>query len=187
MRRAGFRLLQEQEFRFLAIMADKRFLVDHVRFMKTEIMRKGKPDYRYNPNEIYDNLVTKLLGNMQHKASEYFIHFASRGSSDRTNALRTALETGKVKTLAKWGLPDSLVSHVVDTPCSKEPCLQAADYCLWALQRLMERGEERYLNLLAPKVSLIIDQHDRSKGAYGTFYTRKKPLNRAAWEERERI
>jgi len=50
-----------------------------------------------------------------------------------------------------------------------------ADYCLWALQRLYTRGEDRFLSLIWPKVSLIVDADDTSEKPYGTYHTRKRP------------
>lgn len=37
-------------------------------------------------------------------------------------------------------------------PASSDPCLQAADYCTWAVQREWERGDAAYLNLLRSKL-----------------------------------
>jgi len=57
-----------------------------------------------------------------------------------------------------------------------EPCLQACDYFLWALQRYYERNESRYIELMWPKVGEIHDldvEHGTKRGA---FYTQKKPL-----------
>jgi len=56
------------------------------------------------------------------------------------------------------------------------PALQAIDYCLWSLQRLFERGEERYLELLWPVFRLVIDMDDTRTAQYGTNYTQKQPL-----------
>ena len=37
-------------------------------------------------------------------------------------------------------------------PAAVEPCLQAADYCCWAIQRKWERGDFRSYDLLRPKI-----------------------------------
>ena len=57
----------------------------------------------------------------------------------------------------------------------EHPCLQLADYCLWALQRCYERHEERFLNALWPKVSLVHDVDDPGGKGYGSYLTRQGP------------
>jgi len=39
-------------------------------------------------------------------------------------------------------------------PAHQHAGLQVADYCLWALQRLFAKGEDRFLSLIWPKVGL---------------------------------
>ena len=66
-------------------------------------------------------------------------------------------------------------------------CLQAADYFLWALQRLYERGEDRYLGVLWDRFRLVVDIDDTRGTEYGAYYTQKRPLNAAALKWREGI
>jgi hypothetical protein len=42
---------------------------------------------------------------------------------------------------------------------------------LWALQRLLERGEDRYFKYLAPAFRLVIDRDDTRQQGYGEYYT----------------
>ena len=58
----------------------------------------------------------------------------------------------------------------------KVPGLQATDYFLWSLQRLWERGDERYLRLLWPAVGLVHDVDDKRLAQYGVYYTQKNPV-----------
>ena len=51
------------------------------------------------------------------------------------------------------------------------------DYCLWALQRMVERREDRYYNLIADKFRLVLDRDDCRKNAFGVYYTRRAPLS----------
>jgi hypothetical protein len=53
--------------------------------------------------------------------------------------------------------------------------LQVADYCLWAVQRLFSKNEDRYLGLIWPKVALLVDADDTSEASYGTYHSRKRP------------
>lgn len=68
---------------------------------------------------------------------------------------------------------DSVVWGRLSSYPREQPCLQIADYCLWALQRCYERQEARFLNAIWEKVSLIRDMDDPNSKEYGTFLTRK--------------
>ncbi|HQK77678.1 MAG TPA: hypothetical protein PKZ25_15895, partial [Candidatus Hydrogenedentes bacterium] len=54
-RREVFRLLSQCELRFYAVVRDKRALVKSVKQRN-----RSDPAYRYNQNEQYDNLVSKI-------------------------------------------------------------------------------------------------------------------------------
>ena len=143
------------------------------------------PEYRYNPNELYDYLVRRLFRDRLHKEKEYIICFARRGRSDRTEALKLALEQARERFYQKWGIKsESVIQVVVGRP---EECagLQAVDYFLWALQRFYERREERYLRYLWPAFRLVHDVDDTRRARYGEYYSQKKPLTLAALQERK--
>ena len=53
------------------------------------------------------------------------------------------------------------------------------DYFLWAIQRCFEKGEHRYLDLIWPKVGLILDRDDMRKSGAGEYFPRKRPIRRA--------
>jgi len=63
--------------------------------------------------------------------------------------------------------------------------LQAVDYFLWSVQRLFERGEGRFISLLWPSCSLVIDLDDTRFARYGTYYDKKRPLTFAAMNGRK--
>lgn len=50
-------------------------------------------------------------------------------------------------------LEHSTVFHLAKT----DPCLQAADYCAWAIQRKYERGDARSYDLIGDKISSEFD------------------------------
>jgi hypothetical protein len=52
--------------------------------------------------------------------------------------------------------------------------LQAVDYCLWALQRFYARGEEEYLRMLWPSVSMIHEMDSKTGKKRGETYAKKK-------------
>jgi hypothetical protein len=179
-RREVFSLIRRHGIRFSAIVRDKLSVLAYVRRRN-----ESDPKYRYRPEELYDFMVRRLFKERLHKHRAYRVCFARRGQSNRTEALSFALETTRREFAAKRGVAGVSKIEVVPTSPLQEPALQAADYFLWALQRTFERHEDRFLQLLWPQFSLVLDADDtRSKG-YGSYYTKRKPLTAAALKEAE--
>ncbi len=174
-RRDVFKMLSGLDLRFFAVVRDKWKVLDYVR-------QRNQTDasYRYNPNELYDYLVRNLFRDRLQRDDEYVIQFAKRGKSDRTAALLKALESARRRFAERWGKTSNAPIKVI--PCSSQESagLQAVDYFLWSLQRLYERREDRFLNLLWPAVRLVRDLDDTRTNKYGEYYTQKKPLSLAA-------
>ena len=175
-RKEVFTLLRNSEgLGYFAVVADKWRVLEYVRQQN-----ERNSVYRYHPNELYDYLTRRLFKNLLHKDGGYEIMFAKRGTSDRTEALRYALETARERFAKQWNVMSSAPMHVSAATPVDNAGLQAVDYFTWALQRLYERGEERYLMYLWPAVHLIQDIDDKRKAGYGMYYTQKKPLTAAA-------
>ncbi len=122
--------------------------------------------------DIYYDLVKRLFKNLLHKHDENKIIFASRGKSDRHLALNGALERAKknfeiTNSRSIQYPPTSITS----TSPSASAGLQIIDYYLWALQRLYERGEDRFFQLLANQYRLIMDLDDKRNRPYGEWYS----------------
>ena len=180
-RREVFRLLRDtQGLRFFAVVADKWHVLDYVRQQN-----ESNPDYRYHPNELYDYLIPRLFKERLHQSSEYHITFSKRGKSDRTAALRQALQIARDRFAKQHNVISNASLQVSEAKPKAQASLQAVDYFIWALQRLYERGEERYVNYLRHTFRLVQDIDDRRKAGYGVYYTQKKPLNAAALEWRQ--
>jgi hypothetical protein len=163
-----FELLCGLDFKFFAVIKDMRAVKRYV-----ENRNRMHADYRYKPNELYDLTVRMLFKQRLHKHERYEITFARRGRSDRTKTLRDELEKTRLRFLEEHGKDHTPEIVVRPAHTWEEPCLQAADYCLWALQRCYERHEARFLHALWDKVSLIHDVDDPEGKAYGTFFSRK--------------
>ena len=175
-RRDVFRILRDTEgLRFFAVVADKWRVLDYVRQRN-----ESTSDYRYHPNELYDYLIGRLFKERLHQSSRYHIIFSKRGQSNRTAALRQALETAQNRfTKQQNATGDASLKVSVSTP-KAQGGLQAVDYFVWALQRLYERGEDRYVKYLWRAFRIVHDIDDRRAAGYGVYYTQKKPLNAAA-------
>ncbi len=174
-RREVFKLLMNHSMRFFAVVRDKRQVVASVRQRNERSAR-----YRYNPNELYDSLVSRLFKDRLHKDDGYHIRFAKRGTSDRTAALNKALEKARRNFEQKWGIASDAPIRVTATTPKNCAGLQAVDYFLWALQRFYERGEDRYLEFVWPSVSLVHDVDDTRQAKYGIYYTQRRPLTKEA-------
>lgn len=174
-RREVFKLLQQHELKFSAVVRDKQAVLDFVRSQN-----ERRAAYRYKPDELYDHAVRRLFKERLHKHDGYSIRFAIRGNSHRTAAFRAALERARDRFARERGLTITSKLDVKACRPTDEPALQAVDYFLWALQRTFEKRENRYLELLWPQCSLVIDVDDTRVAEYGEYYTRQKPLTAAA-------
>ena len=178
-RREVYQLLLTKNLRFYAVVRDKRSLATYV-----QQQNERAPGYRYRENEQYDLLVRELFRKLHHRADEINVCFAKRGNKSRSAALRKALAQAGEAFHRSVGFEHPAKNHVISssTP-AKSVGLQAVDYYLWALQRFYERREERFLELIWPQVGEIHDLDRVEGGKRGIFYTTRKPLNLAAFEE----
>lgn len=170
-RRDVFRLLMRHEIKFYAIIRDKAALATAVR-----LRNETDATYRYNENEVYDTLVSRLFRDRLHKADHHELVFARRGNKDRTHALSAALDKARANLFHKWGIKSDGPITVHAAYPREHGGLQAVDYFLWALQRLYERGEDRYLTVVWPKVRIVMDIDDQRNKGYGEWYRQTKPL-----------
>lgn len=169
-RREVFRVLERHDFSFYAVVRTMSAVARQV------IQRNAKdPTYRYRPTELYDSVMRRLFDKKLHTRPAFDVIFASRGKA-RTQALREHLLKAQAASRKAAGTYPDAVIHVRATPSHQQVGLQVADYCLWALQRLYTKGEDRFLSLIWPKVGLIVDADDTSEKPYGTYHTRKRPL-----------
>jgi len=74
-------------------------------------------------------------------------------------------------------LPHNQPVLVASGAPSESGGLQVTDYLLWALQRMIERGEARYLTSGASHFRLIMDLDDRRHQPYGEWYSDSNPLS----------
>ena len=178
-RRDVFALLMRHELRFFAVIRDKRRILRLVRDHNLK-----QPLYRYHPNQLYDRCVSRLFKERLHKDDAYRIVFAKRGTSDRTSSLSKALENARDNQRKSWGIEATAPIEVVASSPIVDPCLQATDYFLWALQRLFERKESRFWQFVWPKVSLVYDIDEVANNEYGEYYSQRNPLTLSAIEKK---
>lgn len=170
-RQAVFKMIRDNDVHFSAVVKDMRNVLHYAKRR-----RVSDDQYRYNRNELYDYTVRWLLKDRLHKSEAYRIVFANRGyKPGRTAALEGQIALARDRFLSKTGKSAVSRMEVVGAQTEEYAGLQIVDYCLWALQRLYERGEARYLEYIADKISLIVDIDDKQENEYGMYYTRKRP------------
>ena len=79
-------------------------------------------------------------------------------------ACAAALETNKGKAAFKLAFNNAIQQHDRNKkwttefrPSAADPCLQAVDYCAWAIQRRWEMGDPRSHNIIADKIQTEFD------------------------------
>ena len=136
--------------------------------------------------DCYQNCRRQIFRERLHQSSRYHITFSKRGNSDRSAALHQALQKAQDRFAKQRNIiSDATLQVSVATP-KEQASLQAVDYFVWALQRLYELGEDRYVTYLWPTVRMVHDIDDSREAGYGVYYTQKKPLNAAALEWRQK-
>jgi len=177
-RREMFNLLLKQDIEFHAVVRCKRKAMQTV----TNFLIMN-PNYRYSGNQFYDDLVRRLFRDKLHRHGHYEVTFATRGASDRTQALRKALESARNQYCKAQGIVYSSTFTINAMEPKDHAGLQVADYMLWSLQRLYEKGEDRFTELMWPKFHCVWDCDD-AREEEGMLYSAKKPLNAAILAER---
>jgi len=174
-RREVYSVLVRHDIRFFAVVRDKWRVLDYVRQRN-----EREPFHRYNQKELYDSPVRRLFRDRLHQRESYDIWFAKRWKSDRTEALSLALRAARQRFAERFGVRRDVEIRVL--PSTPKQChgLQVVDYMRWAVQRLYEKQEDRFLKFVWPLVRLVHDVDDTREAEYGTYYTKERPLTLAA-------
>jgi len=143
--------------------------------------RKSEAQFRIRfkaeENAFYDYLVSKLFENVLHTSTQNKVYFSKRRNKDRQKPLMLAVHEGVRLFEEKWKAKvDVSISMQAQSP-SGEPCLQAADYVLWAVQRAYAKGEMRFFNVIRDKVELLIDIFDTAKYPNSYYRKNKNPFD----------
>jgi len=140
-RREVFKLLPKFNAKVQVAIKRKEYLV------KTARLLKGRQT-KLSPDDVYDDLVKRLFKTGLHTAEKNRIVFARRGKV-RRRALEKAIRKAKINFEKKTGIRSESETAIFSAYPSQYAGLQVIDYYLWALQRMFERGEDRFFHLLA--------------------------------------
>lgn len=128
--------------------------------------------------EFYADLLSHLLkdkGNYE----KLVINIAERGSSTGNNNLEEALAQAHERHKKRRDSDYSAEIKFNVQRYSSEPLLAVVDYVLWTVQRIFERGETRFYDVLKSKIPTIIDLYDTAKyKGYQNYYGPRNPLTK---------
>lgn len=170
-RKAVFGLLSDFDIHVTVAFRRKLDLAQH---FKEQFEQTGK---KFNVNDIYDDLVMRIFRDKLHKADSNEIVFAQRGKSSRQKALTKAIVKAKGNFNKRYGLESNKPVKLISAKPDQFAGLQAIDYYLWALQRLLEKRQDRYFEYIIKHFSLVMDLDDHRNHDYGEWYSKANPLS----------
>lgn len=131
-----------------------------------------------NAEEFYADILSHLLKNKFQKYDRLVLNVAERGKSTSNANLMKSLKIATSRYLKKPNSkpPRCKMAFNIQTP-TREPLLNLADYCCWAVQRVFERGETRFYEHLIDRISLVVDLYDSDGyGFSSNHYKAAHPL-----------
>jgi hypothetical protein len=157
-----YKAIRNLKFKSEFIVARK----DEQRFRKIHLGKEGV---------FYNDLVTRLFESRMHIAQVTKIYYAIRGNKVRQAPLSDAIQASKLSFESRHETKVNTLVDVLPQAMTGEPCLQVADYMLWALQRAYNRGDVRYLDFVKPRVAFIWDTYDtRTPKKLNRYHSRNK-------------
>jgi hypothetical protein len=90
--------------------------------------------------------------------------------------LENAIKQGTRRFQQRWRTVTTTSITIQAQMPKGEPCLSVIDYLNWAVYRAFTRGEMRYYNTIADKVSLLVDLYDTAKYP-NNWYKRQNPFD----------
>jgi len=130
--------------------------------------------HKKRPNLFYDDMVAKLFINQLHKTKTNIICFATRSNKARALPLENAIKASIMSFEALRNTKTDVTVKVVSQSPEGEPCIQITDYMCWALQRAYVKQEDRYIESVREKISLIWDIYDFERHPKNYYNKRNK-------------
>jgi len=158
-----FKLLRELPIQGQFIFARKRLSTFRNAFSSKE-------------GRFYDHLVTRLFKRSLHLAVDNRIYFEKRGSRSRQKPLTDAVNRAVAEFQTAYRSVGVTNFSILSQTAVGEPCLQAADYFLWAVQRLFVRGEERFFLAIEDQVEFVWDLYDTERYPKNIYNRKTNPL-----------
>jgi hypothetical protein len=134
-----------------------------------------------NSNEFYADLLSHLIKD-KFNNHKIVLNIAERESSTSAVNLRKAQAKAeeRAKKSSKFSqneIQGKIAFNVQSY--STDPILCLADYSLWAVQRILEKGETRFYDYIFDKIVLVVDLYDyqdKTKPKWYNYYHKDNPL-----------
>lgn len=180
-RREVFRLIKKFDFSVQVIFRRKQKIIDSIR----EQYKKTGVRTRINEKDLYNSLISRLFKNSLHK-SDCAIFFSQRGKTFTDDSLKYAIEKAKRNFYVSNGIENHSQITIISSQPQEHIGLQIIDYYLWALQRMLEKEDDTYFNILKDDYKLIVDMDNQLIHPYGEYYDNKHPftLDKLKMQER---
>jgi hypothetical protein len=136
-----------------------------------------------NGNEFYADLLSHLIKD-KFRNKKLILNVSERGSSTSHINLELAVDKARHRARKKHHKHKSNIEYceVVANvqPYYSDPILSLADYTLWVVQRIFEKGEVRFYDYISNKIKLVVDLYDykdNTKPKWYNYYTPKNKLS----------
>ncbi len=116
-----------------------------------------------NDSEFYFDMIYHLLKNRLTEENKYHQVFLAARKKNTQNALNDSIKKAIEKDNNKRSEPTAIHYNCEIVQSKLTPELSIVDYLLWALQRYILKGEDRFFKALEKKYTLIIDLYDFEK------------------------
>jgi hypothetical protein len=130
--------------------------------------------------EFYADLLSHLLKNKLNKYDNLVLNIAHRSRCTTHINLQNGLNKSLERSFKKFPNKENGCKVVfnVQSPTT-EPLLNLSDYFCWSIQRVFEKGETRYYDFIADKISLIVDLYNFENFKKGkNYYSKKRRLSK---------
>ncbi len=158
----GFHATEERQAvrdRVFAVLQRHDLRIDATIFEKAKVYPEAREESRFYALIWYLHL-RRLIPRIAVPSDELLVIAASVATKRRRAVFHAALHEALLR------VQPGPTSRTQFWPAAIEPCLQAADYCCWALQRKWERDDERSYALIRDRV---MSEHDALWGTHTTY------------------
>lgn len=170
------------------------YLMSEINFSAQVVVARKIPDiyvnkHHRNNQTLYADVMSHLIKDKD-KIDPLILDIAGRGNSTSNSNLEQAVRIAQKRSV-RGKIPRVLDNQIRFNvqPFDHELLLSITDYCLWTVQRVYERGEDEYFEMLKSKISLVLDLYDSTKyDKNKNYYTRRNLLSATAvgfesWEK----
>ena len=170
-RREVFKLIKKFNFSVLIVIRRKQAILDSIiqQYKLTGIQT------RISEKDIYKSLISRLFENSLHK-SDCAIYFSQRGKTFTDNSLKDAIENAKRNFYNTYKIENHSQINITSAQPQEHIGLQIIDYYLWAFQRMLEKNDDSFYNLLKSDYKMIIDIDNKKNHTDGQYYDIRHPF-----------